>query len=145
MPTPVIRQQGFSLLEILMAFSILALSLGILLKIFAGGVNSAVIAEEYTAAVQIAESLIAGTVESPLQPGQKSGLEDEKYQWLVEISPFEFNPENVEAANLKSTLFKVKATVSWGDDNAESDGRQLQLTTLKIVNKDNNVNDFNEP
>ena len=45
------KQQGFSLLEILIAFSILALSLGILLKIFAAGVNTAMIAENYTAAV----------------------------------------------------------------------------------------------
>lgn len=120
-----------------MAFSILALSLGILLKIFSGGVNKAVIAEEYTAAVQIAESLMAGTAETPLKIGQTSGLENEKYHWLVEVSPFQFNPENVDPKNLKATLFKVKVKVSWGDDNAESDGRKLELTTLKLVNKVN--------
>jgi general secretion pathway protein I len=135
------RQQGFSLLEILMAFSILALSLGILLKIFAGGVNTAVIAEEYTAAVQIAESLMAGTAESAIEIGQQSGLENEKYHWLVEVSPFQFNPENVDPKTLKSTLLKVKVTVSWGDDSAESDGRQLELITLKLVNKANTVNE----
>ena len=122
-----------------MAFSILALSLGILLKIFAGGVNAAVIAEEYTAAVQIAESLMASTAEGAIATGQKSGLENEKYHWLVEVSPFQFNPENVDTTTSKSTLLKVKVTVSWGDDNTESDGRQLELTTLKLVNK------LNEP
>jgi general secretion pathway protein I len=135
------RQKGFSLLEILMAFSILALSLGILLKIFAGGVNTAVIAEEYTAAVQIAESLMAGTAETPLQNGETSGVENDKYHWLLEVRPFEFNPENVDPLSLQATLFKVKVTVSWDNDNAESDGRQLQLTTLKLVNKANKVNE----
>ena len=53
------KQQGFSLLEILIAFSILALSLGILLKIFSAGVNTAIIAENYTTAVQLSESLMA--------------------------------------------------------------------------------------
>ncbi|MGZ8224716.1 MAG: type IV pilus modification PilV family protein, partial [Methylobacter sp.] len=50
------KQAGFSLLEILIAFTILAFSLSILLNIFSTGANTAVVAEEYTAAVQIAES-----------------------------------------------------------------------------------------
>jgi general secretion pathway protein I len=128
------KQQGFSLLEILIAFSILALSLGILLKIFSAGVNTAIVAEDYTAAVQIAESLMAKTgVETPLQGGQDSGLENEKYHWLVEVSPFVFNPENVDAATITAVLFKVKVIVSWGDDNAND--RQVELTTLKLTNK----------
>lgn len=128
------KQQGFSLLEILIAFSILALSLGILLKIFSTGVNTAVVAEDYTAAVQIAESLMAKTgVETPLQTNQASGLENEKYHWQVEVSPFEFNPENVDPTALTAVLFKVKVTVSWGDDNVND--RQIELTTLKLINK----------
>jgi len=132
--TQVSKQRGFSLLEILIAFSILALSLGILLKIFSAGVNTAVVAEDYTAAVQIAESLMAKTgVETPLQANQASGLENEKYHWLVEVSPFEFNPENVDPTALTAVLFKVKVTVSWGDDNVND--RQIELTTLKLINK----------
>ncbi len=145
-PTRVNKQKGFSLLEILIAFSILALSLGILLKIFSAGVNTAVIAEDYTAAVQIAESLMAKTgVETPLQAGQESGLENEKYQWRVEISPFAFNPEiadntaitadpeKADTASITAVLFKVKVLVSWGDDNVNN--RQIELTTLKLINK----------
>ena len=128
------KQQGFSLLEILIAFSILALSLGILLKIFSAGFNTAVVAEDYTAAVQIAESLMAKTgVETPLQANQASGMENEKYHWLVEVTPFEFNPENVDPTALTAVLFKVKVTVSWGDDNVND--RQIELTTLKLINK----------
>ncbi len=133
-PTQLNKQKGFSLLEILIAFSILALSLGILLKIFSAGVNTAVVAEDYTAAVQIAESLMAKTgVETPLQAGQDSGLENEKYHWLVEVSPFVFNPENVDNTTMTTVLFKVKVIVSWGDGNAND--RQVELTTLKLINK----------
>jgi general secretion pathway protein I len=135
-PTQVNKQKGFSLLEILIAFSILALSLGILLKIFSAGVNTAVVAEDYTAAVQIAESLMAETsVETPLQASQASGLENEKYHWLVEVSPFVFNPENVDAKVVTAELFKVKVIVSWGDDNDNANNRQVELTTLKLINK----------
>ena len=145
-PTRVNKQKGFSLLEILIAFSILALSLGILLKIFSAGVNTAVVAEDYTAAVQIAQSLMAKTgLETPLQAGQESGLENEKYHWLVEVSPFAFNPENAgktairadtekgDTEAITATLFKVRVTVSWGDDNVND--RQIELTTLKLINK----------
>jgi general secretion pathway protein I len=133
-PTQLNKQQGFSLLEILIAFSILALSLGILLKIFSAGVNTAEVAEDYTAAVQIAESLMAKTgLETPLQTGQDSGLENEKYNWLVEVSPFAFNPENVDTSTIPVVLFKVKVVVSWENDNAND--RLVELTTLKSINK----------
>ncbi len=129
--TQQIKQQGFSLLELLIAFSILALSLSILLKIFSSGVNTAIVAEEYTTAVQIAESLMARAgVESPLRIGQISGQENEDYHWLVETSPYQFNPEGLELPT-QVEFFKVDVTVSWGD----SDERQLELSTVKLVNK----------
>ena len=121
------------MLEILIAFSILALSLGILLKIFSAGVNTAVVAEDYTAAIQIAESLMAKTgVETPLLPDQSSGVDNEKYHWLVEVSPFEFNPENVELTAIRAVLYKVKVIVSWGD--GDNNDRRIELTTLKLIN-----------
>jgi len=133
-PLLINKQRGFSLLEILIAFSILALSLGILLKIFSAGVNTAIVAEDYTAAVQIAESLIAKTgVEAPLQGGQASGLENEKYHWLIEVSPFVFNPEKIDTTAITALLFKVKVIVSWGDNNAND--QQVELSTLKLINK----------
>lgn len=134
-PTQANKQKGFSLLEILIAFSILALSLGILLKIFSAGVNSAVVAEDYTAAIQIAQSLIAKTgIETPLQAGQESGLENEKYQWLLDVSPFEFNPEKVDSTAITTALFKVKVIVNWGGDENTND-RQIELTTLRLIKK----------
>jgi general secretion pathway protein I len=128
------KQRGFSLLEILIAFSILALSLGILLKIFSAGVNTAAVAENYTAAVQIAESLMVKTgVETPLQAGQAAGLENEKYYWRVEVSPFTFNPDNMDVSAITAMLFKVKVIVNWGDGNAND--RQVELTTVKLGNR----------
>ncbi|MFZ2726568.1 MAG: type II secretion system protein [Methylococcaceae bacterium] len=49
------KTKGFSLLEILIAFSIMAISLTILLKIFSTGVGTAMLAEDYNNAVQLGE------------------------------------------------------------------------------------------
>jgi len=128
------KQKGFSLLEILIAFSILAISLGILLKIFSAGINTAVVSEDYTAAVQIAESLMAKTgLESPLQAGEDSGTENDKYEWQVLVTPYLFNPDNLDEMTITSTLFKVKVVVNW--DIEKTKRRQIELTTLKLVNK----------
>jgi general secretion pathway protein I len=130
------KQQGFSLLEILIAFSILALSLGILLKIFSGGVNTAMVAEDYTIAVQIAESLIAKTgSEMPLKDHQSSGDENEKYHWSLTVSPFFLSGEGIDPKNAAAELYKINVTVNWGD--GESDERQVKLTTLKLAGKSN--------
>lgn len=128
------KQQGFSLLEILIAFSILALSLGILLKIFSAGVNTAMIAENYTVAVQLSESLMTKVgVEVPLQTGLSTGLENKLYHWQVEVSPFSLNIAHTDSQTVAAELFKVKVIVSW--DDGHSSDRQLELITLKLINK----------
>ncbi|WP_052700409.1 type IV pilus modification PilV family protein [Methylocucumis oryzae] len=125
------KQQGFSLLEILIAFAILAISLTILLKIFSAGTNTAIVAEEYTTAVQIAESLMTQVgVATRIQPGETSGDENERYHWRILITPYLPDPNLVDIKQLKLLMYQVVVTVSWSDGG---DGeRQLELSTLKL-------------
>ena len=128
------QQQGFSLLEILIAFSIMALSLSIMLNIFSGGITTAATAEDYTLAVQIAESLMAKTgSEIPLSEHQSTGEEDKKYRWSLTISPYSLSADLYDLNNTQARLFKVEALVNWGD--GESDDREVRLSTLKLVGK----------
>ncbi|MGY6276867.1 hypothetical protein [Methylomonas sp. MgM2] len=122
-----------------MAFAIMAVALTILLRIFGSGVNAAVVSEDYTLAVQIAESLMARIgVETPLQTGEYAGVEADKYDWLVSIAPvagpppkssrFQSQQPAPEQASLM--LMAVKVRVSWG--GGEDNRRSLQLNGLKL-------------
>lgn len=51
-------QRGFSLLEVLVAFAILSLSLGVLLQVFATGLRNAGVTDDYTRATLYAESIL---------------------------------------------------------------------------------------
>ena len=130
---------GFSLLEILVAFSIMAVALTIVLRIFGSGVNAAVVSEEYSLAVQIAESLMARVgVETPLQAGEMTGVEVDKYEWLIRISPvvtpqpsmskFKSQQETEQAAP-SVQLMSVNVRVVWGEDDRR---RSLLLNSLKL-------------
>jgi len=135
------RHKGFSLLEILVAFAIMAVALTILLRIFGSGVNNAQVAEEYSLAVQIAESLMARTgIETPLEAGVISGSEADKYDWQVTVAavaqaappdPQGNNNQAQNNANPGMTLFSVKVRVVWGEDGAKQ--RLVELNSLKTL------------
>ena len=127
------KEKGFSLLEILVAFAILALALGILLRIFSGGVNTAIVADGYTVAIQIAESILVKTgVETPLLEGQSSGIEEDTYYWQVSVSPYQLSEVPQDTLPPGISLMQVAVSVSWSEDRAEP--RQVELTTLKLIN-----------
>ena len=129
------KQRGFSLLEMLISFSILAVSLGILLKIFSTGITTAQVADNYTTAAQIASNLMAKTgVETPLKISEDIGVENDFYHWRVRVNPQTFVSPELDLRGLPIDLFNVDVQVWWGDDD-KTDDRVLELSTLKLAAK----------
>ena len=117
----------------IIAFSILAVSLGILLRIFSSGITTAQVADDYTNAVQIANNLLAKTgVEKPLKLGEELGEENDFYHWRVRVNPKTFVSSELDLRGLPVELFNVNVMVWWGDD-AKTDDRVLELNTVKIA------------
>lgn len=129
------KQRGFSLLEMLIAFSILAVSLGILLKIFSTGITTAQVADNYTTAVQIANNLIAKTgVETSLKMSEELGVENDFYHWRVRVNPQTFVSPELDFRDLPVEVFNINVLVWWGDDH-KTDDRVLELNTMKLAAK----------
>ncbi|SMF96957.1 general secretion pathway protein I [Methylomagnum ishizawai] len=121
-------QRGFSLIEILVAFSIMALTLGVLLRIFGGAGRIAATADEYSRAIVVAESMFAGLgIETPLEPGETQGEIGEAYHWTLKVEPYPFEGENV---NIGFKPYWVTLSIEWGDEN---DPRAFDLTTLRLL------------
>ena len=134
------QQAGFSLLEVLVAFSILALSMGTLMQIFSGGLRNVGLSEDYARAVAIAEDqLVAVGIESPLIPGEARGESGEKFRWHMLAQPLEgsFLSEQTAQQGISSIapvgLMGISVTVEW--DSGSTDRRTLTLNTARLFVK----------
>lgn len=132
-------EQGFSLLEILVAFAILSLSLGVLLRIFAGGGNLSKTADDYYKAVITAETLLTSLgVDAPLQPGVTQGMTETGFRWTTTVTPYPINPQLLggQAGSPmmnNSTGFLpywVEVAIEWGP---EEDPRAFTLESLRLA------------
>jgi general secretion pathway protein I len=62
--------RGMTLIEVLVAFIVLSVTMAVILQIFSGGMRNARLAESYSRAVFLAESKMAAVgLERPLMPG----------------------------------------------------------------------------
>jgi len=120
--------RGFSLLEVLVAFSILALSLGVLYQIFSKGTHATILGKEYARATIIAQSrLNAFGIEDSPEASTKQGTDDNKYQWEVMVQPLAYESESY--TKLAATLYKIDVEVIWKSLGKQ---RSIKLNSLKL-------------
>lgn len=84
------RQSGFTLLEVLVAFSMLAVTFATVMQIIAGSAKNTVRATQDTKIAMLAQSKLdeLGLLE-PIEEGQTNGDFDDVTSWQMEIIPFD--------------------------------------------------------
>lgn len=125
-------QRGFTLLELLVAFVILSLTVAVLMRSFGQDLRSATLSRDYTVATLHAESVLAGVgIEQPLTEGEQSGQFDDGFQWQVDVQRYQDPTLPPDQHRIGITPYRVVVRVSWGT-SAESHAISLQTLRLSI-------------
>lgn len=129
------RNGGFTLLELLLAFVVFALSFATVLEILSGSMRNTVRARQYTEAALTAQSVMNQVgLEIPLQVASSAEGESAGYEWTLEISNYADSGENPDSAILAEMtgleLLQIELEVSWGEPPRRQSSR---FSTVKAM------------
>ncbi|KOR45801.1 general secretion pathway protein GspI [Xanthomonas oryzae] len=127
------RQRGYTLIEVIVAFALLALALSLLLGSLSGAARQVRAADESTRATLHAQSLLAVQgIEKPLEPEQQQGtFENGHFRWSLDVRPYD-EPRRTPQAPISPgahRLLQLTLVVRWG----EQPNQMLQWRTLRLV------------
>ncbi len=121
-------QHGFSLLEILVAFSILALSLGVLFQIYSRGSGVTAFSRDYTQALIVAQSQLAVLEQTEvIEVGEESGISKDQIKWQRRVFAYEDPLDTAASFRKRHQLVNVEVEVSW-----ETMGRPRTFTLKSL-------------
>jgi general secretion pathway protein I len=138
-PARRIASAGFSLLEVLVAFVIVALVATALFRLFGGALQNAAAADDWSRALLVAESRLALAAHAqPLREGSDQGAEfDGRIRWRSSVAPYETPNTSDDLARVSgqspNRLFRVSVDVRFPSDSGKE--RVLSLSTLKLAGR----------
>jgi len=131
------KQKGFTLLEILVAFTLLAAMFATIMEIIAGSAKNTIKASHNTKIAMLAQSKMdeLGLFEV-LEEGNSSGEFDKDTTWELEIIPFDVPYEgNINQEFTAVELMQVTLTVTSENKNRNN---VTEFVTLRAVTPDHN-------
>ena len=135
---PIRAHRGFTLMEILVAFVVLAAAVGVLYRTFSAGMRNVGAVSEYSEAIAVAEAKLTGLgLEHPLEEGDESGVtEDKRFGWRIAVhqyTPPSSAPEQPGGFMSPHQLLRATVTVTWNERGDQK--RTVELSTLRILGK----------
>jgi general secretion pathway protein I len=123
MRTPINRQRqaGFSLIEMVAAFLVFAIGIGVLMQVLATSMHNTRMSSDYTMAALWAQSKLDTVgVGAPIEAGGSSGRFDDNYSWQLDIQ--QVDPTSVEPPPQQTAM---------GASNmpTQNQGMQQRMTT----------------
>ena len=125
------REQGFTLIEVVVAFVMLALVLATSFQIFSTGLARVGDIDDYSTALSIARSQLSqATIGEVLQQGTTSAAtSDRKFHWTVAVAAFEEGVDPRAQPTTPFLLYNVSVRVAWQGTVTE---RHVDLSTLVL-------------
>lgn len=121
---------GFTLVEVLVAFAILAVTLIMVFRGVGDGARGIDTAQRSAAAIALAEAKLAALgSETPLEEGRTQGTRENGLQWRLEIAPARADDAFAEMSGL--VPMRVAVAVWWTD----RPDAPVELETLKFARR----------
>ena len=126
------ENQGFSLLEVLVAMAILGIGLVVIIELFSGGLRLGRTSEEYTKAVGYARMKLEEiSLAKSLEEGIEEGEFDREYRWQVEVKKVDLLPPGRETSYQPPVaLYWVRIDVLWKSGTRE---RTTALESYRVL------------
>jgi len=122
-PRSLKREVGFTLVEIVVAFVLLALIFSTSFEVFSSGMRRAADLEDRSRAIVVAQSRLAvtGMEELPKQGTVQGATEDGRFHWTVAVTPTEEGmppPDQPQPGPGTFMLYRIDVRVDWrGSDD----------------------------
>lgn len=161
-PTARRRARGFTLIELIAAFLVFALAIGLLMQVLSSAMRQVRQSSDYTMAALWAQSKLDGVgVGERIEAGHSNGSFDDTYKWdltVQQVDPSAVEPPpqlggTVSAANAglgdgieiaPFDIYQIDLVVSW-DSGGGRPPRSAHFGTLRVVNPDAQQGDGTQP
>lgn len=120
------RTAGFTVLEVVVALAIMAVSLGVLYRAVGGGVRTVGDLSAYSRAVAIGESVLQMRDSVPAEGWSQSG-EWDGFRWAVASVPYE------PGSGAAVALHRVQVDVAWFDGLRDKSMSLVSLRPQQVV------------
>jgi general secretion pathway protein I len=126
------RERGFTLIEVVVAFVLLALVMTTAFEVFATGMARAGDLGDRSRALAIAQSrLAAAGTEEQFREGQAQGdSEDRRFRWTTLITRSEEGQDPSRPVQAAFSLYRVDVRVDWRTDSGRE--QSIALSTLGL-------------
>ena len=124
------RQHGYTLIEVVVAFGLLALALTLLLGTLTNSTRQVRWSSDAGRAALLSQSVLDRVeMDGPLRAGDRDGeLEDGRYRWHLQVRPYETAAGPVDPN--APVLLALDLTMRWGEG---SPGETFALHSLRLV------------
>ena len=120
-----LRDAGFTLIEVIVAITILSVSLVMVMQLFSAGLKASRASCDYTRAVIYAKDIME---ELSGSPEQNSGEFEDGFFWETDVMPYE------DSEGIIENLLQIKVKVSWFDVLKRD--KFIELVSLKAIAKE---------